>query len=234
MQIIRDDKAGTLTLVPMTPDEIEKVGQMAKALKFGEKIVYGGIRTNHEDKLECIYFFAASKNRWKTTKHPSGGSSTEMVHIGGIKLELIGTSEEDQHGVERISDFCYYGSGGLILLNTIKVNNKTGLVLTGSLCKICQHPMTKLVECEWGICDKDASKCKHNYARGAIHGGGLEIGVGHCCKKCGRVKPMTGQEKKMSVADHHLAVEKELGVTILYKYMPGVTPSDLALMQDNN
>jgi hypothetical protein len=234
MQIIRDDMAGTLTFVPISPDEIVKIGQIATVLKAGDKIVYDGRGIYRDRTLKCVYFFAASKNRWKTTKYPEGGSVTQRVHIGGIKLELIGTSEKDRHEVGQISDLCFYGSGGLILLNTIRVDDKTGLALTGSLCKICQHPMIEPAECEWGICNRDAAKCNHDWIRGPIHGGGLDIGIGFYCQKCGRVKPETEQEKKMLVPDHHLAAERELGVHIIYKHMPGVTPNDLVRMQKKN
>ena len=129
------------------------------------------------------------------------------VHVDSVKLILIGTTEEDKHEVGRIRDACYFGSGGLIFIGETEVDGKKAIITTAKRCKHCGSGMIRYFDCERSTCDACAAKCEHNYVRGAIHGGGTDIGVGEFCDKCGRGKPKAEDEREKSVIEHHLAVE---------------------------
>lgn len=233
MRIVRDNENGILTFVPMTLVEMIKVAQVAKTLKPSGKLVYGGVeRFDRQGEIKRIRLHIGSKEEEVTTHYKEGGSLTRSVHIGGITLGLMGSTEKDRQEVDTIRDLCFFGTGDLVLKGVVRVGWKTSLVVTGSYCKLCHNPMVTPIECEWKVCDKCTATCDHNYIKGAVHGGGIDIGLGYFCDKCGRGKALTEIEKHMSVLDHHLAVEKELGVNIFYKNGPFATPSELAAAQN--
>jgi hypothetical protein len=144
------------------------------------------------------------------------------VHVDGIELILRGSAEEDKNEVGRIRDTCYFGSGSLIFIGETEVNGKKSIVTTSKRCKHCGVKMIQLVACEWNTCDACAAKCEHHYVKGAVHGGGTDIGVGKFCDICGRGKPRPEGEREKSIIEHHLEVEKELGIPVFHDV--GETP----------
>lgn len=232
MHIIRDETKQTWAITPVGIQENLLLRLASSRLHQGEKIKYGGMKTNPRktnEPITALFFHIGGKLARKTARSRTGKSTiTESTHPGSFKLTIKPTNPVDLEELGAMRDVCFFGSGGLIFLEAKKSVWKTSLVTTGRLCKICRKPMISMRACEWGICDEDAQICNHQYERGAIHGGGLDIGIGEFCTVCGKTKPKTAAEQKMSILDHHLAVEKELGVTIIYKNMGYSRPSDIA------
>ena len=225
MKIIRDKQLATLTFVPVESAEEQIVASIVAMLKPEDKLSYGGRERDGDDDKFCIIHLHAGAREETQSKTEGNITVTRDVHVGGVKLTLVGTTEEDKHEVGRIRDMCYFGSGGLIFIGETEVDGKKTIVTTGLRCRHCGAGMIRYSDCEWKTCDACAAKCEHNYVRGMIHGGGVgDMGVGEYCDKCGRGKPKAEGEREKSKIEHHLAVEKELGVNVIYKDGPPVTP----------
>jgi len=231
MRIIRDNKAGTFTFVPTEPIEISAFDQLVNAVKKGDEFAYGGRENdgNSNEYLKIHLHFGSVE----VDDEKVDGNITirKKVHKGGTHLLLQGSSAEDKKIVNRIRDICYFGSGGLIFLETALLDNATAFVFTAKFCKHCQAPMIDRCSCEWSTCGVCAAKCEHVYVRGLVHGGSAgDGGVGEFCGNCGRCKPSTGNEPKMTAAERHLQVEQELGIEWRYKDTP-LRPADIVELE---
>lgn len=231
MNIIRDKQLATLTFIPVEADEEQVIASITAMLSPEDKLSYGGRGRDGDDDKFCVVYLHAGGRKEKRVETHGDVTVHSTEHVDGIKLTLVGTTEEDKHEVGRIRDTCYLGSGGLIFLGETEVNGKKAVVMTAKRCKHCGTGMIGYVDCEWSTCDTCAAKCGHNYVHGAIRGGGTDIGVGEFCDKCGRGKPKAEGEREKSVIEHHLAVEKELGVTVLYKDGPPTTPRQVVELE---
>lgn len=207
MKIIRDEQLATLTLVPVETEEEQVIASIASMLKSGDKLTYAGRERDDDDGNFCRVNLHVGARHLKQCRTKGNITVRRSAYIGGLKLVLRGTTEEDKREVGRIRDTCFFGSGGLIFLGEVEVDGKKSITTTGMHCKHCGSGMIRYDDCEWKTCDVCAAKCEHIYVRGAIRGGGLEVGVGEFCDKCGRGKP--GSADGMSEAEHRLAVVKE-------------------------
>lgn len=205
MKVMNDGKH--VSLIPVEVGEEEFVASVAANFKHGEKIRYGGRRSEENEKFVMVRL------------HVQPDKSDEGFLVKG-------STEDDKYGVNNIRNICYFRTNGLIFLDAIDVDGKKALRLTASYCKHCNAPMATMRECEWVTCDECAAKCEHEYERGMIHGSGLEMGVGEFCGKCGRGKPPVPGEREKTPIEHQLAVEKELGIKVLYKNGPPTTPRE--------
>ena len=224
MKIIRDEQLATLTFVPVEADEEQVIASIAAMLKPEDKMSYGGRGQDGDDDKFCIVHLHAGGRKKKRSETSGNATMHRTVHVDSVELVLRGTTEKDKHEVNRIRDICYFGSSGLIFLGETKVDGKKAIITTAKRCKHCGAGMIRYSDCEWGTCDACAAKCEHNYVRDAIHGGGTNIGVGEFCDKCGRGKPKVEGERKKTVIEHHLAVERELGANVIYEDGPPFNP----------
>lgn len=211
MHVIRNNEMGTLTLCPTEPTEREVVEFIANTVKVGEKLNYNGRQTEDD------------------------GSCTIHLRIGekesSRRLTVRGTSADDKKSVGAIRDMCFFGSGGLVYLGKVEVEGTPALVFTGLYCKVCGGAMIGTLTCEWATCNMCAEKCKHNYIRGAVHGGDAgDLGMGYFCDICGRGKPKEAGERNKSQAEHHLSAELELGLTVIYKNTM-LSPQQIAYLE---
>lgn len=217
MRIICDQAGGTLTFVPVEPDEERVIASIAAILKPEDTLSYGGRGQDGDGDKFCTVHLHAGASRETQSKTEGNVTVTRNVHVGGVELMLRGSTEDDKYEVNGIRNACYLGSGKPIFLGETTVDGRKAITVTMGRCKHCGAGMINSSACEWGTCDACVAKCEHSYVRGFIHGGGTDIGVGEYCNKCGRGKPRAEGERKKSQIEHHLAVERELGVTVLYK-----------------
>lgn len=228
MKVVKDSQAATLTLVPVEAGEAEVLASMLATLKPEDKLVYGGREKDGEGDKFCKIHLHVGSHKEERTEVRGKITIRCTLNVGGVELVLCGSTEEDKQEVGRIRDTCYFGSGGLIFLGEAEVDGKRVMVTTAKRCKHCQAGMIRHTECEWSTCDACAGKCEHNYVRGAIHGGGTDIGMGEFCDKCGRGKPKTKGEREKSVLEHHLAAVRENVVDeLIYKDGPPNTPEEV-------
>lgn len=225
MKIIRDMQLATLTFVPVEATEKQIIASIAARLKPEDKLSYSGRGRDVSDDKFCVIHLHAGGRKEERVKTDKNGTVHRTVYVDSVELVLHGTTEEDKHEVSRIRDMCYYGSSGLIFIGEVEVDGVKAIVTTGLRCKHCDAGMIYYYNCEWKTCDACAAKCEHNYVRGMIHGGEVgDMGVGEYCDKCGQGKPRVEGEREKSKIEHHLAVEKELGVNVIYKDGPPTTP----------
>lgn len=223
MRIIRNDSEATWTLLPTNLLERLTIYRIVNRLKPNDKIVYGGRNADKKTRETLsLLFFVGSKVIPQTR-----GRVTTNVREGGIKFTLKGTSSKDREEIGAIRDTCYFASGGLIFLSLPKVDGRTSILTTATHCKNCGARIIDMDRAEWRICASCVLKCEHQYKEGPTHGGGLNIGLDSFCLKCGTAKPKQLGERKRSVLEQHLAVEKELGVKIFYTDGPYETPKDV-------
>jgi len=190
MRIIRNKQLATLTFVPVDVNEEQVINSIVEILKPEDKMSYGGRdQDGNDDKFCVVYLHAGSHDEEKSVTR---GNVTYIrtEYIGGVKLVLRGTTEEDKHEVNRIRDTCFFGSNGLIFIGVTEVDGKKAIVTIGKRCKLCKAGMIRYNDCEWSICDKCAARCEHNYVLGMVHGRGVVggTGIGFFCDKCGRAK----------------------------------------------
>lgn len=231
MKIIRDEKLATLTLVPIGQNETEIITSITEILKPGDKLSYGGRGSDGNDNKFCIVHLHAGAREERQNKTVGSTTFWHSVHVGGVHLVLRGSTENDKSEVGRIRDACFFGAGGLIYIGETELNKTKSIITTAMRCEHCNSNMLERVECEWRTCNACAAKCMHDYERGPIHGGGIDIGVGEFCSKCGRGKPKTKGERKKSLIEHHLAVGKELGINVIYKDSFLKTPRQAAIFE---
>lgn len=225
MKIIRDKQLATLTFVPIETDEEQIIASIIATLKPEDKLSYGGRGSDGEGDKFCTVNLHAGGREEEKVETQGNVTFHSTVHVDSVKLVLRGSTEDDKHEVNRIRDTCYFGSGGLIFIGETELDGKKSIITTAKRCKHCGAGMIRYSDCEWSTCDACAAKCEHNYVRGAIHGGGTDIGVGEFCDKCGRGKPKAEGEREKTVIEHHLAAEKEGVVDLLiYKNGPPTTP----------
>ncbi len=226
MKIVRDKQLATLTLVPVELDEEQVIASIAAMLKPEDKLSYGGRGQDGDDNKFWTVRLHAGARKERQSKTEGRITVTQDVHVGGVELVLRGSTEEDKYEVNSIRNTCFHGgSSGLIFLGTLEVDGKTAIVTTAKRCKHCGAQMIRYDDCEWNTCDACAVKCEHNYVHGAIHGGNTDIGVGEYCNKCGRGKPKAEGEREKTLIEHHLAAERELGMHVVYKDGPPMTPN---------
>ncbi len=225
MRIIRDKELSTLTFVPVEANEEQIVASIATMLKTEDKLSYGGRGQDSEDEKFCTVHLHAGGREEPRSETIGNVTVHRTVHVGSIELVLQGTTQEDKREVGRIRDMCFFGSSGLIFIGEADVDGKRAIITTGRRCKHCGAGMICYSDCEWKTCDVCAAKCEHNYVRGMIHGGSVgDMGVGEYCDRCGRGKPKVEGEREKTKIEHHLAIENELGMKVIYKDGPPITP----------
>lgn len=228
MQIIRNKEAATLTFVPVEQGEAEVLNSIIAIAKPEDKMSYGGRGGGKNGEPFVVYLHIGSRREAVVKK---SGNVTIHSHeeIGGIKLELRGSGEDNDQEVRCIRDTCFFGAGNPIFLGTAEVDGKTAIVITMKRCKLCNSPMISMVSCEWRTCDACAAKCEHEYERGVVHGGSAgNMGMGEYCGKCGRGKPEPEDARKKDQIERELEVEKELGINVLWKEGPFEGPRHFA------
>ncbi len=190
MKIIRDAKASTLTLVPNGESEHKVIASIIKSLKPGGMLSYGGRKDVGSEGFCELYFYVGAKQKMHTETH-GNLTVSQQVHVGGVKLTLRGSTKADKYEVRRIRDLCYVGrGGGLVFLGSTLVEKQKAIVVIGSHCERCKANMITRGECERGVCDACAKKCKHTFTTGLVHGGKAgAMGLGEYCTRCGRGNP---------------------------------------------
>lgn len=213
MKIIRNEELQTWTLVPIEGHEIETLASIIAVLEPGGELSYGGRSRDGETRKFCVLHLHVGAKREERSETKGNVTIYSTEYVGGIKLVLCGSTEEDKDAVWSVRHGALY-SGHLVLLDVVEVDGKQSIVTTAGHCKHCG---ANLLETEWKTCDACAAKCEHVYIRGAIHGGGTDIGVGEFCSICGRGKPKPEGERKKSIIEQHLDVENELGIPVLHE-----------------
>jgi hypothetical protein len=225
MRIIRDQQMGTLTLVPVVPEEEQVVDAIVAKLKPNDKLSYSGRDQDGDDGKFCVVHLHAGGHEEEKVETIGNTTLHRRVHVGSVELVLCGSTEEDKYQVNGIRNMCFFGTGGLIFLGATEVDGKKSIVTTGKRCKHCDANMAMRHECESETCDACAAKCDHVYKRGMTHGPHDGPGIGWFCSKCGRGKPLADGEREESAIEQHLKLDKELGIKVIYKGPP-FTPQD--------
>ena len=215
--------------VPVESNEVKWLSLLIKTLKKGDLVHYDGREDDKEDRRFCdIHLrFGKWQKKERTKKYKNGSSFRWSEIVGGHKLKIRGSTEQDRHEVNRVRNgACYVGS--LVYLNEVEVDGQRSVVFTIGYCPHCGVAMIDSTSCEWRICNACAAKCKHNWVEGLVKGGGIPggHGVGKFCDKCGRGKMPTKRQKKMSQAEHALELERKLGFLTIYKNTP-LTPRQI-------
>lgn len=212
VHITRNDEKGIWSLVPATSNEAETLSSVANFLPVGTKMSYMGRETDPDDGNALALSFNAGGKGSRVTK----GSATSIDYVGGVSFTLVGTTPEDKEELKGMRDTCYMASSGLILIEILRASRaQPGLLFTAEFCKHCNAPMIKMGRCEWKTCDACVDKCDHDWKTGAIHGGGIDIGVGEACRYCGIRKPKSDNEPEKSPLAHALAYQEFDPDTIL-------------------
>jgi hypothetical protein len=179
MKVIRNDAAATLTLVPDNDEERGVVNAAIELAKSEEKLLYGG-REEAYDGHNIIFLHAGAQKEKR-----EDGRLPDLV--GGVKLTLCGSSEEDKHQIDCLRDCCFHGNGSVVFLEAVIVGNEKSIVITAARCKHCGAGMINYDRCEWKTCAACVQKCAHDYIKGLIHGpNGYRDG--EYCGSCGQAR----------------------------------------------
>jgi hypothetical protein len=222
MKIIRNEEVASFTFVPVEEGEAEILDSIIAIAKPEDKMEYGG--RNSDDKSYVVYLHVGSHAEKRTEINGNVTAHWEE-EVGGIKLELRGSTENDQREVRLIRDVCYFGSGGLILVGSYDLDGKRVVVTTAKRCKLCRAGMIDFGSCEWGVCGTCAGKCELHYVLGVVHGGSAgNIGMGEFCEICGRSKSEAKDERKKEQVERELEVQRETWAQVMYTNGPFQTP----------
>jgi hypothetical protein len=199
-------------------------------MQAGQKFSYGGRISEDEDENFCKIVLNAGGEKVKKSVSEEGVTFTKFVHEGGVTLTLSGSTEADKYQVGSLRNICFF-AGNLAYLESSRTTDGISLTLTGGSCKHCGAHMITMAECEWKTCRACASKCEHEYETGMVHGPGVDMDVAEFCGKCGRAQPHRAGEREKKPVERHLAVESRLGIKVLYKNGPPVTPTDAVQLE---
>ncbi len=228
MKIVRDKENGTMTFVPVEPDEEGVIASILAVIQPEDTFYYAGRSQDGDTEDFCMLNFYIGGTKEKRNEVHGNLTIVRDVIVGGIHLVLCGSTEEDKIAIGRLRDLCFFGSVELAFFGEQEVDGKKAIVVFLKKCKLCGKKLLSMRECSWSICSACSEKCEHEDIRGPIHGRGLDIGVGYYCKKCGRVKPKVPGERELTTIEHHLAVEREGFVDkILYKDSVIESPTEL-------
>lgn len=228
MKIIRDETLATLIFVPVARNEKRWISLLVKTLKVGDLIKYDGRKDDREDDRFCdihLRFGKWSKKKIAEKLRSAAGYPWSKVS-GGHKLQVRGSTEEDRHEVNSIRDnVC--ALPGLFFLGKTKVDGQQAIIITIQFCKHCGEQMIEHCSPFSATCNACATKCEHQWRDGLVSGGGFPgATAGKVCEKCGRVKPLTRRQKKMTQAERAIEVERKLGFKTIYKNTP-LTPQQI-------
>lgn len=143
MNIKRDTVAGTATITPTTLEEKELVSQALQHISIGEKFTSAMCTRDENDRVASIHLHAGGtpqkvvKTYGNVTVH-----STEVV--GGVLMDLRGTTADDQQELGPLRNAFYFG--GRPTLHAVR--NEDGvlsIVIAGQYCKFCGTPVITLV-----------------------------------------------------------------------------------------
>jgi len=122
-------------------------------------------------------------------------NTTLLFDVNGQKVNIIG--ESISIDLVLMHNALSNGPRQLILRHCPKIaEHHFGLGFTIEICPLCKtEAFAESIigyAAAWGICDKCAKKCKHEYITGNIFSvtpeKGITIKNGKFCKKCGRAK----------------------------------------------
>ena len=212
MNVIRNEAAGTLTIVPTTARVEKVIKTLIPRMNIGDRIRYGGRAVVQSSTKKWVLYLHAGG---RIVTRSRGRHSSER-YVDSTCLALRGASPEVDQEIRLVRDVCYYGSG-LTYLGSSVVNGRMSLVTTGRHCKLCQAPVIDFPSVEWKICSSCAANCLHEYEDGVIHGGGLDIGVGVFCGICGRMKPKEEGEQEPTFVEHLTAVTRDYGIKVILR-----------------
>ena len=222
VKIIRDETLATLTFVPVERNEKRWVSLLLKTLKVGDLIKYDGREDDEHDHRFCdIHLRFGRWSKKKTAERLVNAAGYPWSKVtGGYKLRVRGSTEEDRREVNSIRDnVCALGR--LFFLGKTMVDGQQSIIITIQLCKHCGGQMIEHCSPFYATCDACSAKCEHQWKDGLVTGGGLPgATAGKVCEKCGRVKPLTRRQKKMSQAERAIEVQRKLGFRTIYKNTP--------------
>lgn len=225
MKVIRNSKAGTLTFVPVDRAERGILNQIIKVSKPGDVFGYDGRKSDPETGYTVALTFYANAKRKKVTKTTGNFTSISYKYVGGVKLELTASDEDSLKAIRSLRDAVYFSSGEITFIGSEPIEGKQSIIITVNRCQHCSANLVSRHTCEWKTCDACAAKCKHNYIHGVVHGGSAgNMAMGEFCDKCGRGKPEPEGAREKSQIERELQVERELGVTVVYKQGPIKSP----------
>ena len=207
MRIFRDIVAGTLALIPADRGEKRTMINVLGAITSGRRLWYCGRRDTDHDPAQALMFRAGGYSEQFIEASPFC-TYRGYRYKGGVLLVLRGTNLRDKKLLLGVRSAVYMNGGTLHLLQQLRGG---GAVFTAKRCKHCRTPMIDRISCEWNTCNLCALVCVHEYERGAVTGGGVDIGIGEFCGKCGRGKPLP----RLTQDEHHMAVGAEFGIQVI-------------------
>lgn len=225
MKVIRNNQAGTLTFVPVVKAEQRVVNRIIKVSKSGDLLKYGGRRSDPKTGYTVMLTFYAKAKQKKVTKQTGNITTITNEYVGGVKLELVASDKDSLKAIGSLRDAVYFSSGGITFLDSEVVEGKKAITITVKRCQHCRANLISRHTCEWKTCDACAAKCNHNYVYGMVHGGSAgNMAMGEYCDMCGRGKPEPEGAREKGQIERELQVERELGVTVVYKQGPIKSP----------
>lgn len=209
MEVVRDYNQGLFTLVPLDQAELLLLQYCKEKVSPDDTFFYRG----KNGKLKNLKFQIGG-----TPMIESNSNSISPIYHGGFEFILKGDTTEDMDAIADIRDMCYFGSVDARFLNIAEVNGKEVIVITGGQCSLCDHFIITPAECHSKVCDNCSDLCDHEYdLQGLAVGGESNISYRSGCSKCLRTKPLGDNERIKSPVEEHLKLERELGITIIYK-----------------
>lgn len=225
MRVTQDREGGFWSIAALTREEDELLRPFVERLQRPDtSFTYCGRITEPDGKFLKVIVNAGGAKREKTEKFHNLTVTQDVVE-DGVTVTLEGTSEDDKHALFSLRDCFFWGALKPVLIkDSVATEGFVSFRIAGKPCKHCGAPLVTMGRCEWSTCEACAAKCAHVYERGAVHGGSADIAMGEFCKLCGSVKPRDESERVPSVLEQHRAVERELGVQVIYRDGPAPTP----------
>ncbi|MBI5044449.1 MAG: hypothetical protein HZC02_00835 [Candidatus Levybacteria bacterium] len=206
MLVTRNEAQATFTLIPQSADEDRKVERVLRSVAPKSRLTYGGRDSD------------------------ASGRSTRVTFSG---FDITVPPAENEPFIDQIRNIAYFGAGLHLLGETTTDNGRIALLVTGGFCKVCGGNIIEWGRSEWATCSACVQKCQHQYEKGAVHGGNVDIGVGLFCGICGVAKPRDPDEAVMMQADRHQAVSDELGILVATELTEEVLLEAIALAKEH-
>lgn len=189
MRILKDQKQGTYTLVPIEQGELTLVQDLLAGLSQHDKLKYHGRVEERGESMVLRFNFGGKPVRVPFVVDGEECGSTPG-YDGGLTFNVGASDEESQEALGFMRDMCFFATGGLIFLEKVEIDGVTGICCTGGFCKSCRKPVIG-ISAKNGFCDTCAeTRCEHEYEETVFLApafGGMV--AGDLCKHCKRISP---------------------------------------------
>jgi hypothetical protein len=216
-----------MLFVLVTDEERQVISQLLENVPVEALVLYQGRMGNYGD--EGLFYKLRFNYGGEMRPYERQVSANVKICgeecVGGINLDLQGSTEDDGYAINGIRSSCFFGCNkGLIFLGAAEFEGEIALSCAIRKCNVCQKYMSIPDECGTGTCNACADICEHEYEEMPIIDRSSLV-MRQSCKKCLRCRTLTEEEvladQARSQEDKQREVSKKTGIGFINENLVG-------------